>query len=104
MSEQIQTVNLTEEQNQLLDTVIEKMQNLEAQLQEENPGIDQWVKDINSDLRQWPELVHLLSNEQRKPYYMALREITKVAISAKTSKSRKASNKLADGRQVGDLI
>lgn len=104
MTEVIPTKSLTPEQDNLMSSVLEKISQLEEELQAENPGIDQWIKDINSDLRQWPELTHLLSDEQRKPIYMALRSITQVAISAKKLKSRKVSNKLPDGRQVGDLI
>lgn len=104
MSEQ-DNVIMSDEQTEKLNVVLPKIAQLEQELQEENPGIDKWLGDINKDLRQYPELVHLLSDEQIKPIYSAVRRKTDVKISVKASRAKKGTKgKLDDGRSVTDLL
>lgn len=105
MSEETQDVIMTSEQSEKLEVILPKLLQLEQELNAENPEIDQYLKFINDDLRQYPELVHLLSDEHIKPLYSAMRQKTDVTISVKASKKKKgAKGLLSDGRSVGDLL
>lgn len=101
----ITVTDLTEEQATLLEDVLPKIEQLEQELQEEHPGIDNWLKVINQDLRQYPELVHLLTREQRKVIYTALRKKTDVQISVKTARSKgRGKAIIKDGKMAADFL
>jgi hypothetical protein len=104
MSEQLRATELTEEQSLRVSEILPKLKRLEEELKTENPGIQNYIKDINNNLREFPELLHLLSDEDIKPIYSALKQQTGVAIMTKKSKSRKGDKLLADGRTAGDLL
>lgn len=93
-------------QAEALDNIMPKLEQLEQELHSENPEIDQYLLLINQDLRQYPGLEHLLTDEQIKPIYLAMRQKTDVKISVKASraKGKGAKGKLDDGRNVADLL
>src|SRR5690606_7622616 len=99
-----QVKELDEEQQLRVSEILPKLKALEEALQTEAPGIENYIKDINNNLREFPELVHLLSDEQIKPIYSAYRAQTGVAIATKRAKTKKSGTKLSDGRSVGDLL
>lgn len=93
------------EQAEKLDLVLQKLNDLEQELHAENPEIDRYLQLINEDLRQYKGLEHLLTDEQIKPLYAAMREKTDVKISVKASRKKKGSKGLLDdGKKVTDLL
>lgn len=96
----------TDEQAEKIAVVLPKIEQLAQELQSENPEIDKYMKFINDDLRQYPELVHLLSDEQIKPLYSAMRQKTDITISVKASRGGKKKTKglLDNGKMLGDLL
>lgn len=104
MSEQNEDLILTDDQSEKLDSILPKLTQLEQELNEENPEIDSYLKLINDNLRQFPDLVHLLSDEQIKPLYSAMRKKTDIQISVKANKKKGKAGILDDGRVVGDLL
>lgn len=97
-------IELTQEQQDQLSTILPKINSLENELQQENPNIHLYLKDINENLREFPDLVHLLSDEQIAPIYSAMRQLTGVAIAVKVAKKSKKNNLLDDGSKVADLL
>lgn len=77
---------------------------LESQLQEQHPDINNYLREINHQLRQFPELLYLLSAEQRSAIYRGLIHNSEIEIVK--AKAKKAGSKavLDDGRTVLDLL
>lgn len=85
--------------------ILDKIAQLEQELQAENPNIQNYLRMVGDNLRQFPDLVHLLSDEQIKPIYDAKRQETQVEIVKKTAKSRgRGKSILDDGKLAGDLL
>lgn len=80
----------TDTQSAQLAEILPKLESLRIALEEQNPNVRNYLKLINENLRLFPDLVHLLSDEQITPIYSALRAETQVFISAKESKKRGA--------------
>lgn len=53
---------------------------LDAALQEEAPDLNVWMTKLNTNLRQFPELIHLLSDEQRAPLYRAIIKVSQIKV------------------------
>ena len=104
MSNESNEVILTDSQSEVIESILPKIRQLEEELQAENPNIDEYLMMINRDLLQYPELTILLTDEQIKPIYSALREKTEVAITVKASKKRGSKGVLDNGKMVGDLL
>ena len=107
MTEQIpevETAELDTEQQLQVSAILPKLDSLRQALETENDDIENWIKDINNNLREFPELLHLLSDEQIQPIYLAYKAVTQVQISTKKAKSKKGERLLDDGRMAGDLL
>ena len=94
------------QKQELLDTAKQELQNLAQALSMENQDIDQYLDKINKNLRQYPELAQLLSDEEIQSFYQAY--ATKAAIVTSNAKSRK-KGKLPDtdtksGKKFADLL
>lgn len=87
-----------------LAACINSCMNLGVALQEQNPDMGIYLPEINLQLREYPELVQLLTDEQIFPLYRALRARTGVAISVAKSKSSKKAGLLSDGQSIGSLL
>ena len=70
----------------------------------------EYVKMINTEIRQYPELLHLLSDENIATIYQGLMKVTQVKIAVsksrggKTTAKSKTTGLLDDGSRVGDLL
>lgn len=96
---------MSESAEELLDKVVPLLAQLEEELQVENPEIENYIMQVNQNLREFPELVHLLSDEQIAPLYHAIMSKANVVKEVKKSRSRKGSKGLlSDGTSPGDLI
>lgn len=84
--------------------IIPKLQALQQALEEQNPNINGYLKSISENLRQFPELVHLLSDEQIKPIYSAMRQQTSVVISAKLAKNAAKKPTANEAAQLLNLL
>jgi hypothetical protein len=80
----------SDEQANKIAAILPKLQSLQVALEEANPNIHGYLKAINEDLRQYPELTILLTDEQIKPIYSALRAESQAVIAVKESKKRGA--------------
>lgn len=104
MSDLIPTTEMTQEQQLKVDEILPLLSSLQQALETECEGIEGYIKDINNNLREFPELVHLLSDEQIQPIYLAYKQQTGTVISVKKAKSKKGDKLLEDGRTAGDLL
>src|SRR6185437_962339 len=103
MSETIPTTEISEENAQVIQRILPKIAQLEAALLAEAPGIRNHLQDINDDLKQYPDVVMLLSDEQIAPIYHALRAHTNVEIAARAAKKSKKATK-EEGQFLADLL
>lgn len=95
---------MTEDKQLTVEDIVPKLQQLEQMLLEDNPEMPQFLGMINQDLRQYPELTYLLSDEQIKIIYSVIRRMTDVQIKVKKAKKSGKQNVLADGKSVADLL
>lgn len=95
---------LTEEQQTLYEGALEVCEELKMQLQEEAPELGSLMRQISEQMRQFPELVHLLSDEEIASVYQARLSQTKTHISVAKSKSRKSKGLLPTGESLGDVL
>lgn len=94
----------SDEQAEKIQAILPKLQSLQLALEEANPNIRGYLKAINEDLRQYPELTILLTDEQIKPIYSALRAETQVVISTRESKKRGAKPTAAQTTELLGLL
>lgn len=80
----------TDEQSEKIALILPKLEALQEAIETQNPNIRNYLKRLNEDLMQYPDLVHLLTDEQIKPIYSALRAETQVFITTRESKKRGA--------------
>lgn len=76
--------------------ILPKLQSLQIALESENPEIRGYLKAIHTDLAQYPDLAHLLTDEQIAPIYSAIRQQTNVVIEAKAAKKKSGAKATAD--------
>jgi hypothetical protein len=105
MSELIQT----DQNAEVIAKILPKLQQLDEMLESQAPGIKNYLLEINEDLRQYPDLVHLLNDEQIRPIYSALRAVTNTVITAKAAKANKevkGTKKVSseDGNMLANLL
>ena len=83
-------------QSQEADVIISKIEELSQALEENNPSIATYVKDIHRNLLQFPELVHILKPEQVQTIVKGIEQVNgeKIAEEAKPkTRARKAGSK-----------
>lgn len=101
---------ITTDQNaEVIAKILPKLSTLDEMLEAQAPGLKNYLLEINEDLRQYPDLVHLLSDEQIKPIYSALRAVTNTVITAKAAKATKevkGTKKVSaeDGNMLANLL
>lgn len=87
-----------------LEAAVESCKNLGHALRENLPNVEIYVQEINTQLREYPELVQLLQDDEIHAVYAALRNRTGVAITVAKSKSKKSAGLLSNGQSVADLL
>lgn len=75
---------------QALDSILEVMAALDKELKEENPQLEQHCVLINNNLRSFPDLIHLLTDEQARPFYNAMMLKANVVLAPKKAAAKKA--------------
>ena len=91
----------SDENAEVIAKILPKIQLLTDALLAQAPEVRNHLLEINEDLRQYPDLVHLLNDEQIAPIYSALRQQTNVVIAAKAAK--KPANKKASADDAAML-
>ncbi len=71
-----------------IEEILPKLAALQEALETNNPDIAGYMKGIKQNLSMFPDLVHLLSDEQIKPIYSAARAQTQVVIATKAAKKK----------------
>lgn len=89
---------------ELIAGILPKLQALDEALLAQAPTIRNHLQDINDNLREFPDLVHLLTDEQIRPIYSALRAHTNVEIAARASKAKGPKTSAADKQMLNDLL
>ena len=96
-------------QSQEADIIIEKIASLSQALEESQPSIATYVKDIHRNLLQFPELVHILQPEQVQVIVKGIEQVngekiaeetkpkTRVSKTGSKAKSKEALTDLLDG-------
>lgn len=90
-------------QSQEADVILSKIAELSQALEENNPSIATYVKDIHRNLLQFPELVHILQPEQVQTIVKGIEQVNgeKIAEEAKpktrVSKKKESLADLLDG-------
>lgn len=88
---------------QIMDQVLATMAELDAELTQESPQIEQYCVRINQNLRQFPDMIHLLTDEQAAPYYKAM--VKKAELVLQPLKAKKAKTlKVAPPDDIDDLF
>lgn len=80
--------------------ILPKIQDLEVALLSQAPEVAHHLSEINEDLRQYPDLTWLLSDEQIKPIYSALREMSDVEITTRAAKKKTAPKVSAESKAL----
>ena len=86
-------------QSQEADVILSKIAELSQALEESNPSIASYVKDIHRNLLQFPELVHILQPEQVQTIVKGIEQVNgeKIAEEAKPkARVNKKKESLAD--------
>ena len=89
-------------QSQEADVIISKIEELSQALEENNPSIATYVKDIHRNLLQFPELVHILKPEQVQTIVKGIEQVNgeKIAEEAKPKVRAVAKKK----ESIADLL
>lgn len=92
-------------QSQEADVVLAKIAELSQALEEDNPNIGNYVKDIHRNLLQYPELVHILLPEQVVTIVKGIEKVNgeKIAEEAKP-KARASRATSAKKESLADLL
>lgn len=91
-------------QSQEADVLLNKIAELSQRLEEANPDITNYLRDIHRNLLQYPELVHILQPEQVVTVVKAI-EISngeKILEETKTPAARKKAS--ANKESLADLL
>ncbi len=88
-----------------VDSILPKIAHLQQMLETAAPGIENYLMEINEDLRQYPELTFMLSDEQIAPIYSAIMKREGIALAVKASKKKGSKRELLpDGGTVADIL
>lgn len=87
---------------EVLEVLKQELIELGNQLLEEKPILTDVLERVNKNLRQYPELTHLLTDDEIKPLYQVYVRMAEVekTVAAK-SKGGKGGRKLKDSDQNG---
>lgn len=96
--------DLSLEQKDNFTATVQQLRNLAAALETDNPGIDNYMRDINENLREFPELVYLLKAEEIAPLYKYIRQQTQVEISTKKNKKKGKNADVGGGKTAADFL
>jgi hypothetical protein len=97
-------VLLTDVQSAKIEEILPKLAALQTALEEQNPNIRNYLKRLNEDLSQYPDLVHILTDEQIKPIYSAMRAESQAFITTRESKKRGAKPTLEQAQNLLGLL
>lgn len=95
---------LSLEQKDNFTATVQQLRNLAAALENDNPGIDNYMRDINENLREFPELVYLLKAEEIAPLYKYIRQQTNIEISTKKNKKKGKNADVGGGKTAADFL
>ena len=87
-----------------VEQILPLIAQLEQELQVENPEIESYLRKINHNLRELPDLVHLLTDDQIAPIYQAMLKKSNVVIEVKKSRAKGKKGLLDDGTSVADWL
>lgn len=90
MNPQDPNLIISDDQAEKISAILPKLASLQEAIETLSPNIRNYLKFINEDLMQYPDLVHLLTDEQIKPIYSALRAETQVFITTRAASKRGA--------------
>lgn len=90
-------------QSQEADVIIEKIVALSQALEESNPSIATYVKDIHRNLLQFPELVHILKPEQVQTIVKGIEQVNGEKI-AEDAKPKARVTKAKSKESLSDLL
>jgi hypothetical protein len=79
---------LSDSNSAAIEEILPKLAILQEALETNNPDIAGYMKAIKQNLSMFPDLVHLLSDEQIKPIYSAARAVSQVVIATKAAKKK----------------
>ena len=80
-------------QSQEADVILDKIAELSQALEENNPSIATYVKDIHRNLLQFPELVHILQPEQVQTIVKGIEQVNGEKIAEEAKPKTRASKK-----------
>ena len=89
-------------QSQEADAIIYKIAELSQALEESNPSIATYVKDIHRNLLQYPELVHILKPEQVQTIVKGIEQVNGEKIAEEAKPKARASKK--NKESLADLL
>lgn len=82
---------------EVVQEVEQQIADLKAELLEDNPNIAGYLQKIHKNIQGRPELVHVLSNEQRAAIIQGLTKHTGIILATTASKTKKvAAPRLTD--------
>ena len=90
-----------------LATALAGIEELQLALEAQDPGLGNYCNKINSQLRQYPELVHILTNEQRGVIVQAFCNKKFEYLDEKSKPKVKKTKSFADlpeGGKLADLL
>jgi hypothetical protein len=87
-----------------IQQILPKLTKLEGLLQAQDPELPNALRDVEKNLSMYPELAHILSDEQIRPIYSATMYQTKVVIAAKAAKAPKAKATSETANLLKDLL
>ena len=90
-------------QSQEADIIISKIEELSQALEESNPSIATYVKDIHRNLLQFPELVHILKPEQVQVIVKGVEQVNGEKI-AEDAKPKARATKAKSKESLSDLL
>jgi hypothetical protein len=87
-----------------IDLIRMRIADLTEALNTSNPGMFSYLKDIHVSLMRSPELVHMLTNEERSQVIRGLEVKTGESITTPKAKSAALPKRGAMGGSVADLL
>lgn len=94
---------VTINQSQEADVIMEKIASLSQALEESNPSLATYVKEIHRNLLQFPELVHILKPEQVQTIVKGIEQVNGEKI-AEDAKPKARASKAKSKESLSDLL
>ena len=91
-------------QSQEADVILDKIAELSQALEENNPSIATYVKDIHRNLLQFPELVHILQPEQVQTIVKGIEQVNGEKIAEEAKPKTRASKSSSKKESLADLL